>query len=343
MKTVPTNPPKVNHVERARRYVAKIKGAVSGSNGSAETFAVAMVLVHGFNLDFSTALMVLAEFNQRCEPQWSEPELRHKIESAIATPARKGRGYLLENNSQKTASQLAPVHVAKPHPSPLPDQTGFAKGTSSQIQRLADSRPFGLEGLKLATKRGLLVFGDWHGNEVYGVTDSTKRVLEIRRVDQKPFPAVPSCNLNERKSHAIKGSQKSWPLGIVEAEKFPCIVLVEGIPDFLEAHYLSLWEGATSRVGLVAMLSASPMICEDALAHFKNKTVRIFPHVDKSGLVGAERWRKQLLGAGAAKVDMFDFSPYRTGDGKPICDLFDFQNVNPVEFQLNHGLWRILP
>jgi len=68
---------------RARAYVAKVEGAVSGRNGHATTFKVAQALVRGFALDPETAYQLLAEYNQRCDPPWTTRELRHKIKSAM--------------------------------------------------------------------------------------------------------------------------------------------------------------------------------------------------------------------------------------------------------------------
>lgn len=53
----------------------------------------------------------------------------------------------------------------------------------------------------------------------------------------------------------------------------------------------------------VAMLSAAPAICPDALPRFRGKHVRIFPHAEQAGLQGAARWEHQLMEVGAATVD----------------------------------------
>lgn len=81
-------------IERARRYIATIPGAVSGSGGHDQTFHVACVLVLGFNLDKQTALGPFREYNQRCEPPWSDKELTHKLDSADEQPGE--RGYLVQ-------------------------------------------------------------------------------------------------------------------------------------------------------------------------------------------------------------------------------------------------------
>ena len=79
-------------VERARRYVSMIPGAVSGQKGHNATFYVACVLVLGFGLSDSEAMGVIREWNQSCEPPWSERELEHKIQSAGKQPGE--RNYL---------------------------------------------------------------------------------------------------------------------------------------------------------------------------------------------------------------------------------------------------------
>jgi hypothetical protein len=79
----------------ARAYVAAIPGAVSGAGGHSQTFAVACALVHGFALPEYEAVMLLREFNARCQPPWSEAELQHKIQSAMLASHSKPRGHLL--------------------------------------------------------------------------------------------------------------------------------------------------------------------------------------------------------------------------------------------------------
>src|SRR5262249_26876118 len=65
--------------ERIERYVDACPPAVSGQNGHDQTFRVACILVQGFDLSPDDAYSFLARFNQRCEPSWSERELRHKL------------------------------------------------------------------------------------------------------------------------------------------------------------------------------------------------------------------------------------------------------------------------
>lgn len=102
-------PPASDIVSRARRYVAQMPASISGSGGHHAAFAVAQVLVRGFDLDAATALAILADdFNPRCQPPWSERELVHKVESAQRDSTLPA-GYLLDAPAQDRPRKPAPV------------------------------------------------------------------------------------------------------------------------------------------------------------------------------------------------------------------------------------------
>jgi hypothetical protein len=73
-------------IERARRYLAKVAPAISFSRGHATTYRVACKLRCEFGLMIEESLLAIAEWNARCEPPWSEAELRHKLEDAGREP-----------------------------------------------------------------------------------------------------------------------------------------------------------------------------------------------------------------------------------------------------------------
>jgi hypothetical protein len=56
--------------------------AVSGAGGHRATYLVARKIVQDFQLSDDEAWSILVEYNSRCEPPWSERELRHKLEQA---------------------------------------------------------------------------------------------------------------------------------------------------------------------------------------------------------------------------------------------------------------------
>lgn len=66
-------------VERAHRYLARVEPAVAGQHGDLHTFKVCCRIVRGFALDDDDALAVLATWNARCQPPWTDRDLRDKV------------------------------------------------------------------------------------------------------------------------------------------------------------------------------------------------------------------------------------------------------------------------
>lgn len=127
---------------RAIAYLSHIPGAVSGQGGHRQTFIAAIALVHGFGLDRETALAILLErYNPRCEPPWTERELRHKVEDAATKPHRMPFGWLRGASPDRdgvvdlsgltgtqglgTEDAMGDIHdgapEGDPHPDPHPD------------------------------------------------------------------------------------------------------------------------------------------------------------------------------------------------------------------------------
>ncbi len=104
----------IDVIERARRYIAKCAPAVSGQGGHDATFHVAAVLVHGFALPANDALLLLREFNGRCQPLWKERELWHKVASAMNAQHGMPRGHLLKQGTNGTDGTTRPAHLIRP-------------------------------------------------------------------------------------------------------------------------------------------------------------------------------------------------------------------------------------
>lgn len=85
-----------SRARRARRYLASMGPAISGSGGQLHTFHAAQVLVRGFVLEPSTAWALLSEWNATCRPPWSERDLRRKLDQA-AQHGHMAVGAKLEN------------------------------------------------------------------------------------------------------------------------------------------------------------------------------------------------------------------------------------------------------
>ena len=98
---------------RALAYLAKLPPAISGQGGHPATYAAATALVHGFGLDSELALtLLLQEYNPRCEPPWSEKELRHKVEDAASKSHSRPHGWLRDQERESPPAEDASVDIS---------------------------------------------------------------------------------------------------------------------------------------------------------------------------------------------------------------------------------------
>jgi putative DNA primase/helicase len=82
--------------QRAGAYVLKMPPAISGQHGHDQAFSVACKLILGFGLTVEEAFPIFKEWNETCQPPWSDKELLHKLEDADKLPEE--RGYLLSGH-----------------------------------------------------------------------------------------------------------------------------------------------------------------------------------------------------------------------------------------------------
>ncbi len=196
-----------------------------------------------------------------------------------------------------------------------------------ELETLSALRGYTVETLAEAQASGLLAFASVWGRVAWMVCDPGGRIAEGRRLDGLPWEAFGP--MPERKCHAW-GGQKDWPVNLDAAAQRPKLALVEGGPDALAALEIIQREGVAEAVGVVAVLgAANTRLAGEALAHFKGKVVRLFPHTDEAGRKGAREWARALVEAGASKVDAFDLSGLVRADGQPGKDLCDLLNIAP--------------
>lgn len=67
----------------ARSWLATQAPAVQGQGGDNRTYQIACAVAVGHDLDPNSAFEALKEWNARCQPPWTEPDLRTKIRNAI--------------------------------------------------------------------------------------------------------------------------------------------------------------------------------------------------------------------------------------------------------------------
>lgn len=185
-------------------------------------------------------------------------------------------------------------------PLEIPTKIAYSKEIA---QRVADSRGLSITAVEFAAVwLKTLIFGKVCDCDCWILTDGSRRCAEARRIDRKPFSAIGT--LAERKSHSLRGSCKSWPVGMLPPaieepflkEHVHKILLVEGGPDYLAACQLIAAQDV--HVLPVAMLGASQTISADALPHFRNRRVTIVAHGDEAGRTAGLRWAQQIQAAG---------------------------------------------
>ncbi len=105
----------MNIIEQAARYVAQMPPAISGSGGRKATFAVSVVLMWRLDLSEEEAWPILLNYNKRCEPEWSEKELRDMMaRAAKLTRFPYPRGHLRGiSQSPQPAKPAKPLRLRK--------------------------------------------------------------------------------------------------------------------------------------------------------------------------------------------------------------------------------------
>jgi fermentation-respiration switch protein FrsA (DUF1100 family) len=157
------------------------------------------------------------------------------------------------------------------------------------------------DGLHLAHYLRVLHFAEVGGFACWLVSDESRKLAEARRLDGEPFPAVGT--LGERKAHTLRGSVKSWPVGLLprlsaDRHRRVPIVLVEGGPDLLAAFAVLSALPMSERDFLpVAMLGSAATIGPDAIEILSRREVVIIAQGDKAGAEASQRWAGQLTKA----------------------------------------------
>ena len=200
------------------------------------------------------------------------------------------------------------------------------RGTLEEIESVARSRHLSPAAVSLAQSLGTLAFGEVCGFPCWVLLDAARRIAEARRMDRLPFPAV--GELGERKAHTLRGSCKSWPVGVAVLKTLPhfrAAMLVEGGPDYLAALHFCLQSDAHDALPL-AMLgrNAGTRLAPEALALLKGRRVRLYPHADADGggVKAAQTWAAQLCQHGC-QAEFFSLQGITQTDGQPVNDLND--------------------
>jgi hypothetical protein len=154
-------------LDRAAKYLTKLPEAVSGQGGHDATYRAACALVIDFDLSPEEAYPLLAAWNEtHCKPQWSERDLRHKLEDANDEPDERGRCLNEEWHRQHVADESeAPrgefVCGQNPptKPDPQPDDRPFVSPLSigQMVQQFPSLKQPLVHGLQRLTEVANLI------------------------------------------------------------------------------------------------------------------------------------------------------------------------------------------
>jgi hypothetical protein len=111
---------------RAIEYLNKLPPAIQGRNGSGDTLWAARVVCWGFDLGEDDGFRILTDhYNPRCEPPWSDAELRKKCRDAMNPNFKHPRGWLRDAESPhapkqpRTSFTVTSLTTSPPPPPPL--------------------------------------------------------------------------------------------------------------------------------------------------------------------------------------------------------------------------------
>lgn len=120
-------------IERARRYIAKLPPSISGQSGHNACFRCACVLVIEFGLPEGAALGLLREWNQICQPPWSERELTHKVSQAMKQPGERNR---LRNERPENYARYELPSYEAPKPDRIVKVSELSASAREYIERV---------------------------------------------------------------------------------------------------------------------------------------------------------------------------------------------------------------
>jgi hypothetical protein len=244
------------------------------------------------------------------------------------------------SNYVPSQSRKTSLHVTSCVEIRFPDD--LHKGCQAELDAVAKLRKVDFWAVATMQQNGVLLFGSVCGFDCWIVTDPTRKVAEARRLDGQMFPAFRGGN--ERKAHTLRGSSKSWPVGLILPrhlhDAFQNILLVEGSGDFVAAYHLCIEKGINGQNWQpVAMLGATARIHPEAFPLFRGKRVKIIPHIDEAGSGGAQNWATDLKQIGR-EVGGFDLAGLRTRDGSNVKDLNDCTHIHPDDAAGLEGLLK---
>ena len=193
------------------------------------------------------------------------------------------------------------AHIVRKSKEALRDDTlrpsfQFSKaGIDERLTQLAELRKIPLEGVALAYRRGLLGFGSLKGYAAWVVYDSSGQNIQARRLSGHLW-------WGKSKSHTMRHSKASLPVGLPESYLAKVVHITEGAPDLIAAHAIIAGMATPEDHSAIGLLGASMHPSKAVFSPLEGKDVVIWAHSDSSGTKAAEAWTKTLFGVARSVV-----------------------------------------
>ncbi len=139
--------------QRARNYLKKVPPAISGESGHNQTFKTACLLLRLFGLTVEEAWPLFQEWNETCQPPWSEKDLSKKLQDA-ARHIFVGAGSVAPI-PQVRSTETGQDAIQSPDPAALPE----AREAADDPHRLAK-----LFLQNAGQEKGQMIIRFWNGD-----------------------------------------------------------------------------------------------------------------------------------------------------------------------------------
>jgi hypothetical protein len=199
--------------------------------------------------------------------------------------------------------------------------------TVAECRQLGKLRKLHATTFDLAARLGCLGISAVCGFKSWMLHDKKALAFEARRITGEPYPA--QGQLSSRKTHTLRNSDKSWPIGLLcertEVNVISRAIIGEGSAAYFELLELIEVYGDGNIQPMVFLGASVRSIHPEALIMLKRKEqILIVPDNDEAGRKAATTWQLLLRVLGK-DIRIFEWPP----NCKKIKDLGDALRLLP--------------
>jgi hypothetical protein len=261
--------------ERAVTYLAKMSPAISGQGGHKRTMYAARVVVYGFDLGPEIGLrLLLQHYNPRCQPEWTEAELRHKCHDADSKPFGLSRGWLLAESPRGSNPAAVSTPLPEPAPWPAPLAREAYHGLAGDAVRI-------LEPASEADPVALLVqflagFGNLIGRSAYCVVEADRHYGNEYFVLVGRTAKARKGTSWGRIRELLRSTDPGWADDRVQSGTSSGEGIIWAVRD-------EIWKREKQRGGGYAEVQADPGVSDKRLLLQESEFASVLKHLERQG------------------------------------------------------------